>query len=114
MDNLAGPIGGFGSDVDKLTRGNILRFMQGKETHVGAEGTRFTKRYLLPGANMWWGKAALDRLVFSDMQEYFSPGYLARAQAHSRNLYGTSYWWRPGAPLSQVQAPDLSTIMKEK
>lgn len=103
---LAGPAAGFIEEVDGLTRENILQAMKGEDTNFGAEATRFVRGYT-PGSSLWYAKAALDRLVFHQMQEYFSPGYLARAKRRAQEQYGTSYWWEPGEPVPE-QAPDLA------
>lgn len=103
---LAGPAAGLVEDVDGLTRENILQAMQGEETDFGAEAARFARGYT-PGASLWYTKAATDRLVFHQMQEYFSPGYLARAKRRAKQQYGTEYWWDPGQPVPE-QAPDLA------
>jgi hypothetical protein len=99
---LAGPAAGFAEDVDQLTRVNILQAMRGEETDAGAEAARFLKGYT-PGSSLWYTKAALDRMVFQQMQEYFSPGYLARAKAKARQHYDTTYWWDPGKPPSDIE-----------
>lgn len=111
---LAGPMGSFADDADKLTRGNILKFLQGQKTSAGAESVRFARRYLIPGANLWYAKAALDHLVFHEMQEYFAPGYLARSTARAGRLYGTTYWLEPGEPFARAKAPNLETLAMEK
>lgn len=104
---LAGPAAGFVEDVDSLTRENILQVMQGEETDFGAEATRFVRSYT-PGSTLWYSKAALDRLVFHQMQEYFSPGYLRRAKKRAHDNYGTTYYWEPGEAVPE-RAPDLET-----
>ena len=108
---LAGPVAGFVEDVDGLTRTNILQAMKGDETDFGAEAARFLKSYT-PGSSLWYTKAALDRLVFQQMQEYFSPGYLARMKRKARQDYGTTYWWDPGKA-EPNRAPELSNIAQE-
>lgn len=105
---VAGPAAGFVEDVDDLTRGNILQAMRGEDTDFGAEAARFARGYT-PGSSLWYAKAGIDRLVFHQMQEYFSPGYLARSKARAQEQYGTEYWWDPGAMPSEAEAPDLAT-----
>lgn len=109
---LAGPVAGIIEDVDDLTRGNIMQSMRGEETDLGAEFAKFARSYT-PGSSLWYSKAALDRLVFHQMQEYFSPGYLNRMKAKARKDYDTSYWWEPGASPADAQAPDLAKITDE-
>lgn len=109
---VAGPAAGFLEDVDDLTRGNIIQSMRGEDTDLGAEATRFARGYT-PGSSLWYAKAALDRLVFHQMQEYFSPGYLRRAKARARKEYGTTYWWDPGAAPSEAEPVDVAQAVGE-
>jgi len=57
--------------------------------------------------NLWYTKAVLDHLIFNQLQEWASPGYLDRMQARAEKTYGQTYWWKPdeGVP---SEAPDLS------
>jgi hypothetical protein len=109
---VAGPAAGFLEDVDDLTRGNIVQAMRGEDTHFGAEATRFARGYT-PGSSLWYAKAALDRLVFHQMQEYFSPGYLRRSKQRARENYGTTYWWEPGDMPSEAEAVDVAQVVGE-
>jgi hypothetical protein len=109
----SGPVGGLIESTDDLLRGNIIQAMRGEDTHAGAEAVRFAKG-LTPGGNLWYAKAAMDHLIFQELQEYLSPGYLARQQARARRLYGTSYWWAPGDPLSEARAPNLERVVTDR
>lgn len=109
---VAGPVAGAVEDVDDLTRGNILQAMRGEDTDLGAEATRFARGYT-PGSSLWYAKAALDRLVFHQMQEYFSPGYLRRAKSRAQEQYGTTYWWEPGAMPAEAEPVDVAQVVGE-
>lgn len=109
---VAGPVAGLVEDVDDLTRGNIIQSMRGEDAHFGAEATRFARGYT-PGSSLWYAKAALDRLVFHQLQEYFSPGYLDRAKDRARERYGTSYWWDPGASPADAQPVEVAEAWQE-
>jgi hypothetical protein len=106
---VAGPVAGFVEDVDSLTRENILHAMQGEDTDFGAEATRFARGYT-PGSSLWYAKASLDRLVFHQMQEYFSPGYLRRSKRRAQDTYGTTYWWDPGAAPDEARPVDVAAV----
>lgn len=110
--SLLGPVSGAVEETFGLTQGNIIQYMQGKDTHFGAELTRFV-RSNTPGANLWYAKAALDHLIFHQMQEYFSPGYLARMQRRAKDEFGQTYYWKPGAGVDQMNAPDLNKAFGE-
>lgn len=113
---LAGAIGGPGlglvEDTFKLTVGNLQQLAKGEETDAGAEAARYLRAYT-PGASLWYTKAATDRLIFHQLQEYFSPGYLARTKRKAQQNYGTTYWWDPGATPDEARAPDLGKAVAE-
>jgi len=109
---LGGPMIGAIEDAYKLTIGNLREAAAGEETDFGAEVARTVKGYT-PGGSIWYTKAALDRLIFNQLQEYFNPGYLQRAQARSYRDRGTTYWWEPGQPLTEARAPELEKIVEE-
>jgi hypothetical protein len=110
--SLLGPVAGLVEDSYNLTQGNILEALQGKDTNFGAELVRFA-RSNTPGANLWYAKAALDHLVFHQLQEYFSPGYLNRMQRRTRNEFGQTYYWQPGANFDRINAPDFNKAIGE-
>lgn len=107
-----GPVAGLVEEAFKLTQGNIVQAMQGKDTNFGAEAVRFI-RGNTPGASLWYAKAALDHLIFHNLQEYFSPGYLATMQRRAQKEFGQSYWWTPGTGLDGMRAPDLAKAIGE-
>jgi hypothetical protein len=109
--SFLGPVVGLGEDIFKLTQGNLLQASQGKDTNLGAEVVRFV-RGNLPGANLWYSKAALDHLIFHQLQEYFSPGYLAQMRQRAYREFGQRYWWEPGEALP-YRAPDATEIIGE-
>ena len=46
-----------------------------------------------PFVNLWYTSTAIDRYVMNDIQEYLSPGYLARMERRTYNSWGQGYWW---------------------
>jgi hypothetical protein len=109
---LLGPVAGLAEEAFKLTQGNIIQAMQGKDTNFGAEAVRFVKGNT-PGASLWYAKAALDHIIFHQLQEYFSPGYLAQMQRRAQKEFGQSYWWAPGTGTEGMRAPDLAKAIGE-
>jgi vacuolar-type H+-ATPase subunit E/Vma4 len=103
---LLGPVAGLVEEAFKLTQGNIVQAMQGKDTNFGAEAVRFVKGNT-PGANLWYAKAALDHIIFHQLQEYFSPGYLSQMQRRAQKEFGQQFWWTPGTGMDGMRAPDL-------
>lgn len=92
-----------------LSQGNIMQAMQGKRTDAGAEAVRFVKGNV-PGASLWYAKAALDHLVWNRLAEHFNPGYLARMRVKAQQDYGQKYWWEP-QDLAPKRAPDPAAIV---
>jgi hypothetical protein len=106
LGTLGGPMAGFIEDVDDLTRGNIMQAMNpDEEANFGADFVKFAKAYT-PGSSLWYTKAATDRLIFFQLQEYFSPGYVDRMKDRARERNGTTYWWDP-KDRAPERAPDL-------
>lgn len=103
---LLGPVAGVAEDAFKLTQGNLVKEASGKDGNFGSDLVKFI-RGNLPGSNLWYAKAALDHMIFHQMQEYFAPGYLNKMEQRARKNMGQSYYWRPGAPVSQMNAPNL-------
>ena len=107
---LLGPVAGLVDQAFALTQGNLVQYAQGKDTKFGAELTKFVQSNL-PGSNLWYAKAALDHLIFNQMAEYFSPGYLSRVQERARKDFGQSYFWNPRAGFDEINAPNINKIM---
>lgn len=110
VETMAGPVAGALAGVDAATRGNLIQWARGDETNAGAELTKVA-RGLTPGANLWYAKAALDHLIFQNLQEFYSPGYLARTRAKAQREFGTTWWWAPGQDIDQARAPNVANIV---
>lgn len=92
---LMGPVVGLAEEAIGLTQGNLVQLAQGNETNFGAEATRLAKSFN-PLSSLWYTKAAMDHLIFHNLQEYFSPGYLQKMRRRSERDFGIGYWWAPG------------------
>jgi len=104
-----GPVAGMAEQLLALTQGNIVQSMQGKDTKWQAELVRFG-RSNIPMANLWYAKAGLDHLIFNDLQEYVSPGYMAKMKRRMQQDYGASYFWDPQS--DKVRAPDVGRMVR--
>ena len=84
--------------MDTFTKatGNVL---YDKETKPLASTVRLIRSHM-PFVNMWYTSTAIDRYVMNDLQEYLSPGYLARME---RRTYRS--WGRARVSEIQVQTP---------
>ena len=112
VETWAGPVAGTLAVAMKATQGNAVKFMRGDDTNVGADTVRFL-RGITPGSNLWYTKAVTDHLIFQEMQNYFSPGYLNSIRAKAYRDAGTTYWWNPGAPADNIRAPNLQSMIGE-
>ena len=76
---------------------------------TGGNIVRFIKSHL-PGANLWYTKAATDHLIFNQLQEFFSPGYLRRIERRAKKEFNQSFWWSPGESTPE-RAPDFGAAV---
>ncbi|EJV4647654.1 hypothetical protein ACQ9XI_002351 [Enterobacter hormaechei] len=100
LASMLGPVAGLVDDVVKLGQGIPLNAVEGKPEQTGGDLVKLGKG-LIPGANLWYAKAALDHMIFNQMQEYFSPGYLRKVEQRSKKQFNQTYWWRPQDTLPQ-------------
>lgn len=94
LASMLGPVAGLVDDVVKLAQGIPLNAVEGKSEQTGGDLVKLGKG-LIPGANLWYAKAALDHMIFNQLQEYFSPGYLRKMEQRSKKEFNQTYWWRP-------------------
>lgn len=94
LASMLGPVAGLVDDVVKLAQGIPLNAVEGKPEQTGGDLVKLGKG-LIPGANLWYAKAALDHMIFNQLQEFFSPGYLRKVEQRSKKQFNQTYWWRP-------------------
>ncbi|HIG4094995.1 TPA: hypothetical protein ACYFO6_005806, partial [Klebsiella pneumoniae] len=94
LASMLGPVAGLVDDVIKIGQGIPLNAVEGKNEQTGGDLVKLGKG-LTPGANIWYLKAAVDHMIFNQMQEYFSPGYLRKMEQRSKKEFNQTYWWRP-------------------
>lgn len=107
--SMAGPVGGFVQDAGKLTLGNVAQAIKGEDLKLAAESMQFVKNYT-PLVNLWYTRAALDHLLFFQVQESMNPGYLRRMKSRVEAENNQSFWWAPGDVLPR-EAPDLGAAV---
>lgn len=105
---LGGPIAGDIESIFKL-KDNAA---DGEVNQTGGKLVRLAKSHI-PGANLWYTKAATDHLIFNQLQDYFSPGYLRRMKQRARKEFKQSYWWEPG-DTTPDRAPNLGAAVGAK
>jgi hypothetical protein len=84
--------------------------MEGKETHLAAQTFQDLKGFV-PGGNIWYAKAAMEHLVFQQVLDWLSPGYLFSMRQRTQREYGQDWWWAPGEA-SPDRAPDLERTIR--
>ncbi|WP_375761815.1 hypothetical protein [Klebsiella pneumoniae] len=85
----------------KNSLNRLIRCVCGKK--IGPDPRNFNQRVSLGRndllirtfPNIWYLKAAVDHMIFNQMQEYFSPGYLRKMEQRSKKEFNQTYWWRP-------------------
>ncbi len=102
--SLLGPVAGTGFDALDIAN-DLRREAFGEDTKAGAKVVRFLKGNA-PLINLWYLRAAIDHLVFHELQETISPGYLASMRERTYRDYGQDYWYEPGDKLPD-RAPNL-------
>jgi hypothetical protein len=111
LEVVAGPTIGTGLDFLTSTLNAAKNAQEGKETHLMAKYLTLGKGFI-PGNNLWYTKAAMDHLIFQNIQEALSPGYLANMRARTQKEYGQSWWWEPGETAPD-RAPDFATAIPQ-
>ena len=82
---------------------------EGDASNVGARLIQLGKGHI-PGANLWYTKAATDHMIFHELQEYMSPGYLRRMERRAQRQFGQSFWWEPGGQAPR-RGPNLGAAV---
>lgn len=107
---LMGPLATEAESVWNLTGAAAFKASRGERVDEGANALRFA-RSEIGGLNMWYTQAAVDHLLWNDMQEAASPGYLERMQGKAQATRGTSWYWDPHESLPQA-APDMGQMFQ--
>lgn len=109
--SAAGVLGGpILSDFDTLMRatmGNAWLLSEGKELK-GSAAVQFLKGKV-PFANLWYTKAATDRMIFNQLQEMASPGYLRRMERRARKEFKQEYFASPDG--RRLRVPNLGRAL---
>ncbi len=66
LASMLGPVAGLVDDVVKLAQGIPLNAVEGKPEQTGGDLVKLGKG-LIPGANLWYAKAALDHMIFNQL-----------------------------------------------
>ncbi|OTL04538.1 hypothetical protein [Acinetobacter nosocomialis] len=106
---LIGPMGSDFSSLLSLTVGNLTQYNEGKDTNFGNEAFQFVKRKI-PAQNLWYTKAAINRMVFDEMQDAIAPGYREKALRKAERQQDRERFW--GDDVTDIRAPDFERVVK--
>lgn len=103
---LAGPIGTLAEDVKDTVVADLKA--DDAHEHKGRHAVRLLKRYT-PGGNLWYARAAFERLLLDQLSEEIDPTYRAsrRAMERAARDQGQGFWWAPGDDAPD-RAPDFT------
>ncbi|MBV6562553.1 hypothetical protein [Acinetobacter baumannii] len=106
---VAGPLGGDFESLLSLTVGNLTQYNEGKDTNFGNEAFKFVKGKV-PAQNLWYTKAAINRMVFDEMQDTIAPGYREKALRKAERQQDRERFW--GDDVSDIRAPDFEKVIE--
>lgn len=103
LASLAGPIlGSQLKDGTQLVLGNLRELvLEGEASNPGGDLVRFA-RGLLPGQSLWYARAAVERVIFDQVEELIDGPQarerFRRVESAARRDFEQNYWWQPGSP----------------
>lgn len=106
---VAGPLGNDFTSVLGLTVGNLTQYNEGKDTNFGNEAFKFVKGKI-PAQNLWYTKAAINRLVLDEIQDTIAPGYREKALRKAERQQDRERFW--GDDTNDIRAPDFERIVE--
>lgn len=108
-DFIAGPFGSDFKSLLSLTVGNATQLSDGTDTNAGNETFKFLKGKI-PAQNLWYTKAATNRMIFDEMQDIISPGYREKLLRKAERQHDRTRFW--GDDISDIQAPDFERVVE--
>ena len=106
---IAGPVAGLIEDVSKLTIGNLMDVMSGKDANMASDTIKFAGRNT-PGSSIWYLRLAFERMVIDQMKLFADPDAAKKMRQSERrqlNETGQDNWWGKGS-IAPERGPDLS------
>lgn len=108
-DFMVGPFGSDAKAVLGLTVGNFTQYYEGKDTNAANEAFKLFKNKI-PAQNLWYTKAATNRMIFDEMQDMIAPGYREKLLRKAEREQDRTRFW--GDDLGDIQAPDLDRVVQ--
>ncbi|HFG6845832.1 hypothetical protein U2E19_18865 [Acinetobacter baumannii] len=106
---VSGPLGSDFTSLLGLTVGNLTQYNEGKDTNFGNEAFKFVKGKI-PAQNLWYTKAAINRMFFDEIQDTIAPGYREKALRKAERQQDRERFW--GDDVTDIRAPDFERVVK--
>ena len=85
--------------------------IEGKDKHTFAKEVTRLKGFI-PGNNIWYTKAAMDHLIWHNVMESLSPGYLNSMERRTQKEFGQEWWWGPGESTPE-RPPNIGAMTEQ-
>lgn len=108
-DFMTGPIGKDAESLAGATVGNAMQWYKGKDTNAANEAFKLVKGKV-PAQNLWYTKAAVNKMFFDEIQDSIAPGYREKLLRKAEREQGRTQWW--GDDIDDVQAPDIDKVVQ--
>lgn len=108
-DFLVGPFGGDVKTLLNVTVGNATKLASGEDTNAGNEIFKAVKNKI-PAQNLWYTKAATNRLIFDQIQDMIAPGYREKLQRKAERQQNRTSWlgdFDYGSGFDEFRVPDF-------
>lgn len=106
---VSGPLGSDFTALLGLTVGNLTQYNEGKDTNFGNEAFKFVKGKI-PAQNLWYTKAAINRMFFDEIQDTIAPGYREKALRKAERQQDRERYW--GDDVTDIRAPDFEKVIE--
>ncbi|SSP02429.1 hypothetical protein [Acinetobacter baumannii] len=106
---VSGPLGSDFTSLLGLTVGNLTQYNEGKDTNFGNEAFKFVKSKI-PAQNLWYTKAAINRMFFDEIQDTIAPGYREKALRKAERTQDRERFW--GDDIEDIRAPDFERVVQ--
>jgi hypothetical protein len=108
-DFMVGPLGSDAKAVLGLTVGNFTQYYEGKDTNASNEAFKLLKNKI-PAQNLWYTKAATNRMIFDEIQDIVAPGYREKLLRKAEREHDRTRFW--GDDIGDIQAPDFDRMIE--
>lgn len=108
-DFMVGPLGSDAKAVLGLTVGNLTQYYDDKDTNASNEAFRLLKNKI-PAQNLWYTKAATNRMIFDEMQDMIAPGYREKLLRKAERQHDRTRFW--GDDVGDIQMPDFDRLVQ--